>query len=264
MPPDANPSDLTFAIELAQAAGSSTLAWFQHADLTVDHKGDGSPVTAADLAAERLVRDRLAIDHPDDGVIGEEHDDTHGTSGRRWVVDPIDGTKAFARGVPLYATLIALIDEFGPAIGVIHLPALGETIAAGRGLGATFNGEPCRVSSRTDLTGAYAMTSGFGYWTSTGLDRLLASDLLLRTWGDAYGYALVATGRAEAMIDPLANPWDVAPMAVIIPEAGGTFTTAAGDAGSDAWQGGSGVATNGHLHDAILELIQPDGPLTDS
>lgn len=254
-PPTADPTDLAFAIDLAIEAGTSTLEWFQNRALAVEHKGDGSPVTAADLAAEALVRSRLEAHHPDDSVVGEEHADTEGVSGRRWVVDPIDGTKAFTKGVPLYSTLIALIDEHGPAVGVIHLPALGETVAAGRGLGATFNGEPCRVSDHRTIDGAYATTSGFGYWPRDALQRVLDSNVIFRTWGDAYGYALVATGRAEAMIDPLANPWDVAPMAVIIPEAGGRFSNYDGVEQADSWQRNSGVATNGAIHDELLALF---------
>ncbi len=253
--PTADPADLAFAIELAEDAGASTLAWFQSATLAVERKGDGSPVTAADLAAEALVRERLAATHPGDGIIGEEDDDVDGSTGRRWVVDPIDGTKAFTKGVPLYATLIALIDDHGPAVGVIHLPALGETIAAGRGLGCTFNGAPCRVSGHDTLDGAYATTSGFGYWPSATLRRVLDSDVVFRTWGDAYGYALVATGRAEAMIDPLANPWDIAPMAVIIPEAGGRFSNFDGVERPDSWNRNSGVATNGLIHDDLIGLF---------
>ena len=253
--PTADPIDLAFAIELAEDAGASTLAWFQSATLAVERKGDGSPVTAADLAAEALVRERLAATHPGDGIIGEEDDDVDGSTGRRWVVDPIDGTKAFTKGVPLYATLIALIDDHGPAVGVIHLPALGETIAAGRGLGCTFNGAPCRVSEHDTLDGAYATTSGFGYWPSAALQWVLNSDVVFRTWGDAYGYALVATGRAEAMIDPLANPWDIAPMAVIIPEAGGRFSNFDGVEQPDSWNRNSGVATNGLLHDDLIGLF---------
>ncbi len=255
MIPAADPDDLAFAIDLAEAAGATTLELFQNPALAVDVKGDGSPVTAADLAAERLVRDRLAERHPGDGVVGEEHADTESATGRNWVVDPIDGTKAFTKGVPLYATLIALVDEHGPAIGVVHLPALGETVAAGRRLGATFNGVPCSVSDHASLDGAYLTTSGFGYWPAESLARILASPAVFRTWGDAYGYTLVATGRAEAMIDPLANPWDVAPMAVIIPEAGGRFTSIGGDDSADAYRQGSGVATNGTLHDDVLALL---------
>jgi len=253
--PAADPIDLAFAIELAKDAGASTLAWFQSATLAVERKGDGSPVTAADLAAEALVRERLAATHPGDGIIGEEEDDIEGSTGRRWVVDPIDGTKAFTKGVPLYATLIALIDAHGPAVGVIHLPALGETIAAGRGLGCTFNGAPCHVSGHDTLDGAYATTSGFGYWPPAALQHVLDSDLVFRTWGDAYGYALVATGRAEAMIDPLANPWDIAPMAVIIPEAGGRFSNFDGVERPDSWNRNSGVATNGMIHEELIGLF---------
>ena len=153
---------VALAVDIARAAGELTLGWFGRRDLAVDHKGDGSPVTAADLAAESLMRERLLARFPDDAVIGEEHQDTDGTSGRTWVIDPIDGTKAFARGVPLYSNLLALVDEHGPAVGVINLPALGETVWAGRGRGAFCNGEPCRVSNRATLDGAYAMTSGFG------------------------------------------------------------------------------------------------------
>ncbi|MEZ5246797.1 MAG: inositol monophosphatase family protein [Acidimicrobiales bacterium] len=242
------------AVEIARAAGELTLGWFRTTALSVDHKADGSPVTAADLAAETLIREQLRDRFPADAVIGEEHQDTTGTSGRTWVIDPIDGTKAFTKGVPLYSNLLALVDEHGPAVGVINLPALGETVWAGRGRGAFLNGEPCRVSDQATLDGAYAMTSGFGYWPDDALRAVLRSPMVFRTWGDAYGYALVATGRAEAMIDPLANPWDVAPMAVIIPEAGGRYSTFDGDDGPDAWRTGSGVGTNGAVHDALLGL----------
>lgn len=245
---------VTTAVEIARAAGELTLQWYRNDELAVDHKGDGSPVTAADLAAETLIRERLLERFPDDAVMGEEHQDTSGTSGRTWVIDPIDGTKAFTKGVPLYSNLLALVDEHGPAVGVINLPALGETVWAGRGRGSFCNGAPCRVSDRATLEGAYAMTSGFGYWPDDALQSVLRSPLVFRTWGDAYGYALVATGRAEAMIDPLANPWDIAPMAVIIPEAGGRYSTFDGDDGPEAWKTGSGVATNGAVHDDLLAL----------
>jgi len=252
-----DPSLVEFAVETAIEAGKLTLEWFATDSLKIDHKSDGTPVTAADLAAENLIRERIASRFPDDTVIGEEHPDTSGTSGRTWVIDPIDGTKAFTHGVPLYSNLIALIDESGPAVGVINLPALGELVAAGRGLGATHNGRPCQVSQHGQLTDAYVCTSGTGYWPRESLINVLVSDCVLRTWGDAYGYALVATGRAEAMIDPQAYPWDIAPMAVIIPEAGGEFTNVSGQ---PDWRGGSGVATNGHLHQPILDLLASDPP----
>jgi histidinol-phosphatase len=258
--PDAPPVDpelVTTAVAIARAAGEFTLEFFRSPSLAVDHKEDGSPVTAADLGAESLIREALAKRFPLDSVMGEEHQDTTGTSGRTWVIDPIDGTKAFTKGVPFYSNLLALVDEHGPAVGVINLPALGETVWAGRGLGAFHNGERCHVSDHADLDGAYAMTSGFSYWPRPALEQVLDSPLTFRTWGDAYGYALVATGRAEAMIDPLANPWDVAPMAVIIPEAGGRYSTADGTEGPDAWKTGSGVGTNGVIHDALLNIWNP-------
>lgn len=261
-PPKADPDEVRAAVEIARAAGDITLDHFGSNDLVVEHKGDGSPVTVADLAAEEFIRERLAAVFPDDSVIGEEHQDRAGTSGRTWVIDPIDGTKAFTRGVPLYSNLLSLVDEHGPALGVINLPALEETVWAGRGLGAFHDDDPCRVSEHGTLDGAYLCTSGTGYWPPEILQRVLDSPLVVRTWGDAYGYALVATGRAEAMVDPEAFPWDVAGVAVIIAEAGGTFTGMGGNAGPDEWRNGSGVATNGLIHDTLLELMGTRQPPT--
>ncbi len=241
------------AVTLARAAGHLTLDWFRSAELAVDDKLDGTPVTAADRAAERFVREQLETAHPRDTVIGEEEADFEGSSGRRWIVDPIDGTKAFTHGVPLYSTLLAFEDEHGPALGVIELPALGETVYAGRGLGCFCNGLPARVSDRDRVRGSYLTTSGFDYWTEEALAAVRASGLFMRTWGDGYGYALVATGRVEAMVDPVAAAWDVAAMPVIIGEAGGMFTDFGGAPRVD---GGSGLATNGRLHDDVLELVR--------
>ncbi|HEV3226590.1 MAG TPA: inositol monophosphatase family protein [Acidimicrobiales bacterium] len=251
--PPADSKLLDEAVALAREAGKLTLEWFRSVDLAVDQKGDGTPVTAADRAAERFVRERLAASHPDDAIVGEEEADQQGTSGRRWIVDPIDGTKAFTHGVPLYCTLLAYEDEHGPAIGVIELPALGETVYAGRGLGCFCNGEPARVSERARVRGSYLTTSGFDYWTEEALGAVRSSGVFMRTWGDGYGYALVATGRAEAMVDPIAAAWDVAAMPVIIGEAGGRFTDFGGASRID---GGSGLATNGALHDEVLELVR--------
>ena len=252
-PPAVDPGFLDEAVALAREAGQLTLNWFRSAELAVDDKHDGTPVTAADRAAERLVRERLAARYPNDTVIGEEEADFEGSSGRRWIVDPIDGTKAFTHGVPLYSTLLAFDDEHGPAIGVIDLPALGETVYAGRGLGCFCSGVPARVSDRDRVRGAYLTTSGFDYWTEEALSAVHASGMFMRTWGDGYGYALVATGRVEAMVDPVAAAWDVAAMPVIIGEAGGRFTDFNGDTRVD---GGSGLATNARVHDEVLELVR--------
>jgi len=242
-----------FAVSIAREAGELTLGWFEAPGLDVVRKTDGSPVTAADREAERLLRDRIAVAHPDDSVIGEEGNDTSGSSGRTWILDPIDGTESFIRGVPLYGTLVALIDEHGPVVGVVNLPALDECIWAGRGRGCFANGQLARVSEQTNLSGACVVTSGVDYWPSTStLDRLVEHDVIIRTWGDAYGYALVATGRVDAMIDPVVNRWDVAPMLTILPEAGGVFSDFTGSVTDD---GGTALASNAATHPLLLELL---------
>jgi histidinol phosphatase-like enzyme (inositol monophosphatase family) len=242
------------AVDLTRRAGALTRRWFRTPDLEVEAKLDDTPVTAADRAAERFLRAELAHAHPADGIVGEEEDDVDGTSGRRWVIDPIDGTKAFTRGVPLYATLLALLDETGPLLGVVHLPALDETVYAAKGHGCWCDGAPVRVvKGRATLRGAYVMTSAVDTWSPDRLARLAAAGGHLRTWGDAYGYALVATGRVEAMVDPTAALWDLAPMPVILSEAGGRFTTL--DGGDDP-AGGSGIGScGGELHDELLGVL---------
>jgi len=250
--PPADSRLLDDAVAIARAAGDTTLPWFRSADLVVDRKGDGTPVTEADRGAEARARALLAEAYPDDGIVGEEEGETPGSSGRRWFVDPIDGTKAFTRGVPLYSTLIGVEDEHGMVVGVIHLPALGETVWAGRGLGCWCDGAPTRVSERPSTRGSVLTTSGFDYWPDAALLAVHGSDLLMRTWGDGYGYALVATGRAEAMVDPVAAPYDLAPMPVILAEAGGRFSDWSGE---DRIDGGNGLATNGKVHDDVLALL---------
>ncbi|MGH2687061.1 MAG: inositol monophosphatase family protein, partial [Actinomycetota bacterium] len=250
--PPADRELLDAAVDLARRAGELTLRWFRSADLVIDRKTDGTPVTEADRAAERLIRAELAERWPGDAILGEEEGITDGVSGRRWFVDPIDGTKAFTHGVPLYTNLIAVDDEHGPAVGVINMPALGETVYAGRGLGCFCDGVPTGVSDRTRMAGGYLTTSGFDHWPGDMLAAVRSSGLQMRTWGDGYGYALVATGRVDVMVDPVAGTWDLAPMPVVIGEAGGRFTDLAG---VDRVDGGSGVATNGHLHDDVVELL---------
>jgi histidinol-phosphatase len=250
--PPVDPDLMHAAVEILREAGELTLTHFRSVDLVVDAKDDGTPVTVADKGAERLIRERLAARFPDDGVLGEEEADLHGTSGRRWIIDPIDGTKAFTHGVPLYTNLLALEDEHGIAVGVINIPALGETVWAARGQGCWCNGEAARVSTHDTLSEAWAMTSGVAHWPPGWIDRVVGAGMHLRTWGDGYGYALVATGRAEAMIDPSISLWDVAPMPVILAEAGGRFTSTNGEATPSA---GSGLATNGRVHDEILGLL---------
>lgn len=251
--PQADQSLVDLAVELATGAGALTRKWFDRGTVAFDTKADGSPVTEADKAAERYLREQIGSAFPTDAIIGEEEADRNGTSGRTWIIDPIDGTKSFTHGVPLYGTLLAVVDEHGPAVGVIVMPALDEIVSAGRGLGCFHNGRETSVNDTADLSTSYAMTSGLEYWPDTAeRDRILDSELTVRTWADAYAYVLLATGRCEAVVDPLVKLWDVAPMQVIIPEAGGQISNEAGE----TWEpGGHFVATNGHIHDELVATV---------
>ncbi|MBK5221431.1 MAG: inositol monophosphatase [Acidimicrobiia bacterium] len=255
-PPPVDPGLLDAAVDILREAGELTLRHFRSRDLVIDDKADGTPVTAADRGAERLIRERLAAAYPDDSILGEEEATHEGTSGRTWIIDPIDGTKAFTHGVPLYSNLLALDDEHGPAIGVVNIPALGETVWAGRGLGCFANGEPAHVSTHHEVRDSWLMTSGLTNWTTELLHAVQRAGVHVRTWGDGYGYAMVAMGRAEAMLDPGAAIWDVAPMPVIMSEAGGRFTSTDGRDGS---ANGSGLGTNGLVHAGLLDLIRGIG-----
>jgi histidinol phosphatase-like enzyme (inositol monophosphatase family) len=250
--PSADPELVDFAAQIIREAGALTLQMFKAAELDVERKGDGTPVTVADRQAERYLRERIRDRFPDDEILGEEEPDQEGTSGRRWVIDPIDGTESFARGVALYTNLLYLEDEHGPAVGVINVPAIDEMVVAGRGLGCTFNGVPCHVNDHATLERSMMSTSGFDWWEPELLAAARRSTMGLRTWGDGYGYLLVATGRIEAMVDPSIKFWDVAPCQVIIPEAGGRWSALDGSADAQA---GSFVATNGILHDQVLALL---------
>lgn len=244
---------LEIAVDIARRAGQLTLRWFQSGSLTIERKRDGTPVTQADHAAEQFIRDELHRRFPDDSIIGEEFGDHVGSNDRTWYVDPIDGTKAFSHGVPLYSNLLALFDAGGCAVGVINIPALDEVVYAGRGTGCFYNGASCHVSDTDSLDGAYVTTSGLRNWPRSALPRLLDRGCNVRTWGDGYGYLLVATGRVDAMVDHEVKPYDVAPMPVILREAGGRFSDFAG---TERHDGGSGIATNGRLHDNLLALLQ--------
>lgn len=251
--PEVDKSLVDLTVELATGAGALTRKWFDRGNVSVETKADGSPVTEADKAAERYLREQIGSAFPTDAIIGEEEDDRNGTSGRTWIIDPIDGTKSFTHGVPLYGTLLAVTDEHGPAVGVIVMPALDEIVSAGRGLGCFHNGRETSVNDHADLSTSYAMTSGFDYWSDNAeRDRLLESGMTIRTWGDAYSYVLLATGRCEVVIDPLVNLWDAAPMQVIIPEAGGMVTDQLGQ----PWEpGGHFVASNGTIHEEVVAAV---------
>lgn len=249
-------AELDAAVEAARAAGSVTLEWFQ-AGPEVERKADGSPVTVADREAERVLRERLLARFPDDGVLGEEAGEEPGSSGRRWILDPIDGTRSFIHGVPLYGVMVGLEVGGDVVVGVLHFPPLRETVAAARGLGCSLNGRPCRVSGTAELSTALVVTSGDGGTGGAdpglgarvaGLRRVAELAGTFRTWGDCYGYALVASGRAEAMLDPIVNIWDAAAVRPIIEEAGGVFTDWAGKPGHTS---GHVIATNQALAEEI-------------
>ncbi len=239
---------LEFAVGLAHGAGEITLQYFRKQPET-SKKSDGSYVTIADREAESFLRRGISEKYPDDGILGEEDGESQGTSGRRWILDPIDGTFAFVHGVPLYGVLIAVEIEGEISVGVVNMPALGEIVSAAKGLGCFLNGEPARVSTTAELKDALLLSTSFGRKT----ELLQARAQVSRTWGDCYGYVLVATGRADIMLDPVMNLWDCAPLLPIMEEAGGTFTDWRGVRTVD---GGSSIATNGVLFDEVMSLIR--------
>jgi histidinol phosphatase-like enzyme (inositol monophosphatase family) len=246
---------LRFATGVAHEAGDLTLGYFGG---IVDHdpKGDGSPVTIADREAEQLIRRRVEDRYPDHSILGEEYGESNPGSRVRWILDPIDATRSFMRGVPLYGVLIGIEVDGRSAVGVAHFPALRETVAAAEGLGCTWNGNACRVSPVTELKRAVLCTTDVERLLSRaegpGWRALQKKCAFSRTWGDCYGHALVATGRIEAQVDPVMAPWDAGPFLTIMTEAGGRFTTLGGAA---TIHGGSGVSSNGLLHEEILEAL---------
>ena len=239
---------LQFAVELGRGAGDITLEYFRKNPET-ETKSDGSYVTIADRHAESFLREEIAKRFPDDGVIGEEEMESPGLSGRRWIVDPIDGTFAFVHGVPFYGVLIAVEIQGEMSVGVVNIPALGEIVSAAKGLGCFLNGEPARVSTTAELKDALLLSTSF----SRATELLQARAGVSRTWGDCYGYVLVATGRADIMLDPVMNLWDCAPLLPIMEEAGGTFTDWRGVRTA---YGGNSIATNGALFEEVMSLIR--------
>ena len=247
---------LGFAVRLARGAGEISLRYFNRLS-GVDRKIDGSYVTAADREAEAFLRAEIEREFPDDAILGEEEGERAGSSDRRWIVDPIDGTYSFVHGVPLYGVLIGLEIAGQPCVGVANLPALGDLVYAARGLGCFWNRDRAQVSTVASLDDALLLASDFGSCAQYGFgaagERLQSRVAARRTWGDCYGHVLVATGRAEVMIDPVMNVWDCAALLPIVEEAGGTFTDWRGD--RTIW-GGNAISTNGPLLSAVLDTIR--------
>jgi histidinol-phosphatase len=249
--------DLALAQRLADAADEITLARFRAQDLRVAAKPDLSPVSDADFAVEDLVRRLLADARPADAVLGEEHGAT-GEGPRQWVLDPIDGTKNFVRGVPVWATLIALLVDGRVEVGVASAPALGRRWWASRGAGAFADGQPIRVSSVAALSDAHLSYSSLTGWEDRGrLDGVLQLSRdcwRTRAFGDFWSHMLVAEGAVDASFEPEVSLWDLAALQVIVEEAGGRFTSLDGEAKPD---GGSVVCSNGLLHDEVLAGLRP-------
>jgi histidinol-phosphatase len=253
-------ADLALALELADAADLLTLSRFQALDLKVETKPDTTPVSDADLAAEALIRERLAAARPADVVLGEEQGTVVGTGSdsRRWILDPIDGTKNFIRGVPVWATLIALEVDGDVKVGVVSAPALHRRWWASRGDGAFADGRRITVSAVSSVE-----DSSFAYSSLTGwkeLGRLEGfMDLAFSAWrtrafGDFWSHCLVAEGAVDMSAEPEVSLWDIAPLKVIVEEAGGTFTDLSGDGSPDR---GSIACSNARLHPELLRRLAP-------
>ncbi|MBF6326973.1 histidinol-phosphatase [Nocardia transvalensis] len=254
--------DLELALRLADEADAITRARFGALDLKVDSKPDLTPVSDADLAVEKAVRATLERERPADAVLGEEFGGTAEFTGRQWVIDPIDGTKNFVRGVPVWASLIALLEEGVPVVGVVSAPALARRWWAATGAGAwtRFESDEPRaisVSAVREVTAASLAISSLSGWRDRGLrDQLIAlTDEVWRTrgYGDFFGYCLLAEGAVDIATEPEVSLWDLAPLDVLVREAGGAFTALDGTPGP---HGGSAVATNGLLHDQILPRLR--------
>lgn len=258
---------LDLAIRLVREAGAHAMTYYLGQDIGLEFKPDLSPVTRADKEGEELIRKRLDSACPDDSVHGEEYPVKHGNSGYRWYLDPIDGTQSFIRGVPLFGVMAAIEHDGEPVAGAICFPALGEIIYAARDSGTwwaidigkpseTLRARQARVSSSGGIESATLCMTGIQDFVSIGqtdgLVKLLNSVHQARGWSDCYGHYLVATGRADVMIDPLMSVWDNAPLLPIIEEAGGRFS---GLAGEHSIHAPNALSTNGLLHDVVLRML---------
>lgn len=245
---------LQFAIQAAYEAGRSTLPEFGKRS-TVERKDDDTPVTVADRLAERLLRRAISEAYPGEAILGEEE----GLSGEgpdRWVIDPIDGTKSFIAGVPLYATLLSFEREGSPILGVCYFPALDEMAYAEKGCGTYLDGRRCKVSSVGTIEqsiiccgspSSFARCDRVQPWLA-----IAASAIATRTWGDAYGHVCVACGRTDAMIDPFVAPWDVSAVRLLVQEAGGRCSDLSGGSNPNQL-----LSSNGVLHEALITALNP-------
>jgi len=254
---------LAFAEDLACRAGDLTMRYFG-GPLHVDRKSDDTPVTVADLSAEELIRSEIERRFPDHGIVGEEHGAVRPEAPMQWIVDPIDGTKAFIRGVPLFGVLIALEERGKSRVGVIRCPALDLTCSAEIGGGARLNGRPIRVADAANRAETlFLCTSPATLYQKRPAFYIesLRRFPLQRTWADCYGYVLVASGQAQAMLDPIVSRWDVAAVRPIIEEAGGMFTDLDGVATA---RGRHSLAATPAIHAEVLDLLRAYPPAAES
>ena len=249
-------NDLELALALADAADAITLQHFQSRTLAVRTKKDLTPVSEADEAVERMIREHLARERPEDGIVGEEFGAT-GSSRRRWIIDPIDGTKNYVRGIAVYATLIGLADGERAIAGVVSAPAMNRRWWAARGEGAFCNGSAIQVSQILRVNDAHlgydSITDFDEHGGTSGFLQLARSCTRTRAFGDFWIHMLVAEGAIDIAIEPKVAAWDMAAVQVIVEEAGGRFSGIDGAATFDA---GSGVSTNGALHEQVLEFFR--------
>jgi histidinol-phosphatase len=248
--------EMVFAMEMADHAAQTAMSLFRREELEIRTKADQTLVTEADTSIERAIRERIANVFPDDRVLGEEEGGSHDPAGRVWVIDPIDGTANFARGVPIWATLIALQVDGQSVLGVASAPALEERYAARRGGGATMNDHRIRVSSISGLAEAHLLYAELkdllaGPYAAP-LESMIGGCWRDRGFGDFWAHALIARGAAEIMLEPSLSTWDYAALQVIVEEAGGRMTTFEG---GPVHHGGSVLTTNGTLHDEVLGTL---------
>jgi myo-inositol-1(or 4)-monophosphatase len=246
---------MLFMKNLAKESGRIITSYFADDTLSVELKNDSSPVTKADREAEALLREMIRKAYPDHGIIGEEFGSENQDAEFAWVLDPIDGTVSFVHGCPLFGTLIGLLHKGRPLLGAIHIPMLNQ-LCIGSNETCTVNGRSVRVRRTEKLAHALLLTTDIvnvaKYQNRRSFDTLVSQTHLFRTWGDCYGYLLIASGRADIMLDPVMHAWDLLPVVPIIKGAGGVITTWSGD---DPIQGTSCVAANGALHHEVLRIL---------
>ena len=247
--------DMQAVAEVARIAGNEALGHYGK-NVSIETKGDGSPVTIADRGAEEVARRWIESRFPSDGIVGEEFGVIRPDARRRWIIDPIDGTKSFVRTVPLWGTLVAIAEGDTVVAGAAYFPAIGEIAVAAVGAGCWWNDSRCSVSTISDISAATVLTSDLQFKAAPERQQvwndLSDSAAVSRTWGDCYGYLLVATGRAEVMADPIVSAWDVAALMPLITEAGGAFTSWDG---KETAFGGSAIATNGALSREVRDIL---------